>query len=442
MLRRQFALCSSSTSLIQTKITGSSFIKSTVALRLNSTSFGREQISPEEAARLEKLARARLAEADTKSPLPRSREIGAPPAEGVSVGAADSSSSSSSTKPSNSNQQNQSKSRYDVSGSTTMKSGQATTSTPSSSSAAPFVGSRRGASADLPDVAEKHFKVERQRDSAGVQSTPYVKPPDAESKSDLKRQQQQPSAQPIQPPSFSSKPQPNRSTGNEGDEKNSNSLQQQKKQPVDGSPLSTVGGTKIVFDVPEGELPQQASYDPWSILGLKPGASGHDLRVRYHELLEQFHPDYVKDGGSGDVQKWAEVDRAYQLVTKAPSHDKRFRNLISDSQLFYYKYLPLWMSRNIDEMPRWWSWARWKLPTFWFVLASLGIIYMIGKIYAYYPRMGIAAMTSFMCDILFHTGSFPLMCGVMMTTLLFSGGNPDMAWLTSPKGFLRRPLQY
>lgn len=206
--------------------------------------------------------------------------------------------------------------------------------------------------------------------------------------------------------------------------------------------MSAQGGTKIVFDVPEGELPQQASYDPWAILGLKPGASNHDLRVRYHELLERYHPEYVRDGSGGNVQQWAEVDRAYQLVTRAPSHDKRYRNLITDSQNFYYQFLPMWMSRNIDEMPRWWSWMKWKLPTFWFVAAALGSLYVVGKVYAYYPKMGLSAMIAFIADVLFHTTAFPVAIGVMFVTLLFSGGEGDMAWLTSPKAFLRRSLTY
>lgn len=217
---------------------------------------------------------------------------------------------------------------------------------------------------------------------------------------------------------------------------------QSPQEPVPGSPMSVQGGSTIVFDVPEGELPQQATYDPWAILGLKPGASNHDLRVRYHELLEQYHPEYVKDGGGGDVQKWAEVDRAYQLVTKAPAHDKRYRNLMTDAQHFYYRYLPMWMARNIDEMPRWWSWMRWKLPTFWFVASCFGVMYIMGKVYAYYPNVGVAGTVCFITDILFHTSTFPVMVAVMFVMLLFSSGNVDMAWLTSPKGFLRRPLQY
>jgi hypothetical protein len=218
--------------------------------------------------------------------------------------------------------------------------------------------------------------------------------------------------------------------------------QQQQQNPVAGSPMSAQGGTTIVFDVPEGDLPQQATYDPWAILGLKPGASNHDLRVRYHELLERYHPEYVRDGSGGDVQKWAEVDRAYQLVTKAPSHDKRYRNLLTNSQHFYYRFLPMWMARNIDEMPRWWSWMRFKLPSFWFFTACLGAIYVVGKVYAYHPGLGTASMLCFVMDVLIHTTAFPVSIGIILATLLFSGGNKDLAWITSPKGLLRRFLTY
>jgi hypothetical protein len=85
---------------------------------------------------------------------------------------------------------------------------------------------------------------------------------------------------------------------------------------------------------------------------------------------------------------------------------------------------------------------RWKLPTFWFVASALGVTYILGKVYAYYPNMGVAGMVCFIFDIIFHTSAFPVMVMVMFIMLLFSGGNVDMAWLTSPKGFLRRPLQY
>ena len=85
---------------------------------------------------------------------------------------------------------------------------------------------------------------------------------------------------------------------------------------------------------------------------------------------------------------------------------------------------------------------RWKLPTFWFVASGFGVMYIMGKVYAYYPNMGVAGTVCFFMDILFHTSTFPVMIGVMFVMLLFSSGNVYMAWLTSPKGFLRRPLQY
>ena len=194
--------------------------------------------------------------------------------------------------------------------------------------------------------------------------------------------------------------------------------------------------------MPEGEQPQQA-YDPWAVLGLKPGASPHDLRVRYHELLELYHPDYVKAGAEPDVQKWADVDRAYQLTTKAPTLDRRYRNLISDTQAVYYRFLPEWMAKNLDEMPRWWSWIRWRVPKATFVMLVLFALYFTGRIWANHPRMGKLLLMALVSDVLFHTSIFPIMFTVLCATLLFAGNDTmDMAWLTSPKEFLRRPLQY
>lgn len=198
-----------------------------------------------------------------------------------------------------------------------------------------------------------------------------------------------------------------------------------------------------MFNVPEGELPKQhGEYDPWKILGLKAGASAHDLRVRYHELLEQFHPDYVKDGEEGDVQKWADIDRAYQLVTKAPTLDRKYRRLVTDAEQWYYAYFPEWLSRNIDEMPRWWTWVRWRFgrPGFW--IFALSAAFIIGKLHARRPKLASLCFVAVILDIMFHTAIFPVMFGVVCVGTFFTGSEYNLAWLTSPRQFLRRPLQY
>ena len=88
-------------------------------------------------------------------------------------------------------------------------------------------------------------------------------------------------------------------------------------------------------------------YDPWGVLGLKPGASPNDIRLRYHDLLREVHPDYVKEG-NGDINRLNDVNKAYEIITKSPSIDKRYRHMVSDTQHLYYKFLPEWMARNID----------------------------------------------------------------------------------------------
>eukprot|EP00331_Platyophrya_macrostoma_P017705 CAMPEP_0176467046 /NCGR_PEP_ID=MMETSP0127-20121128/38241_1 /TAXON_ID=938130 /ORGANISM="Platyophrya macrostoma, Strain WH" /LENGTH=180 /DNA_ID=CAMNT_0017860303 /DNA_START=16 /DNA_END=555 /DNA_ORIENTATION=+ len=97
-----------------------------------------------------------------------------------------------------------------------------------------------------------------------------------------------------------------------------------------------------------------AGYNPWEVLGLKPGATAHDIRLRYHELLKTCHPDIDPKGGNIGVLN--QINKAYELISQSPTLDKRYRGLVTDTQYFYYKFLPEWMAKNVDEMPRYWSW--------------------------------------------------------------------------------------
>jgi hypothetical protein len=213
---------------------------------------------------------------------------------------------------------------------------------------------------------------------------------------------------------------------------------------VTPGPMNARSGTSIVFEhegIQDGEG-APGVYDPWVVLGLKPGATPHDLRVRYHELMEQYHPDYVKDGGKGDIQKFAEVDRAYQLIIKSPTLDKRYKNLVSDTQYFYYRFLPQWMAKNVDEAPRWWSWLRWRVPSVYVVFMCVVGAYAIARVSAKYPMIGMVMGVSLVMDWLLHTMMAPIAFMCLLLKAFVSGQTYNLSWFHSPKGFLRRWLDY
>lgn len=67
------------------------------------------------------------------------------------------------------------------------------------------------------------------------------------------------------------------------------------------------GGAQILERAFEGfaALPAPGSFDPWAVLGLKPGAQGADIERKYRELARGAHPD---TGGSHD--KFTTLQRA------------------------------------------------------------------------------------------------------------------------------------
>jgi hypothetical protein len=223
------------------------------------------------------------------------------------------------------------------------------------------------------------------------------------------------------------------------------------KAPVN-SPLASVSGESLPssaaslgvsgLNISTGShVGADGKYDPWAILGLKPGCSAHDVRLRYHELLKQYHPDHV-ESGNGDVLKVNEIDRAFQLITKAPNVDKRYRNLVSDTQHFYYNFLPEWMSKNVDEMPRWWTWLRWKLPAWYFVFSAGLLMFCIGRVAPTYPFFTLIVFICFGTDILLHTMMTPPALLLLLMKTALNQGSYDLAWFHSPKQFLRRELSY
>ncbi|KEG08343.1 putative chaperone protein DNAj [Trypanosoma grayi] len=191
----------------------------------------------------------------------------------------------------------------------------------------------------------------------------------------------------------------------------------------------------------DGAATEAIGYNPWEVLGVKPGASNQTVRLRYHELMRQVHPD-LEPNGVGDIPRLNQINKAYEIITKSPTLDRRYRNLVSDTQYFYYKVLPEWMARNVDEMPRYWSWVKWRTPGAFQVFLWCCGFYMVGRFYAAFPLLTTVFVVSVLFDILFHTMTAPATCSMLFLYSIMSSQSYDMAWLTSPKSFLRRELGY
>ena len=194
---------------------------------------------------------------------------------------------------------------------------------------------------------------------------------------------------------------------------------------------------------------QQASetdsqhYDPWAVLGLKPGASTNDIRLRYHELMREFHPSLAKTANGGDPIRLAQINKAYDLITKSPTLDRRFRNLVSESQYHYYKVLPDWMARNVDEMPRYWSWFKWRLKGSAQTAMILGTLcFFIGTCFKNWPVLTTVLFVSFGLDILLHTTAAPGVLGMLFIKMCATTRAHDLSWVMSMKATLQRDLTY
>ena len=62
--------------------------------------------------------------------------------------------------------------------------------------------------------------------------------------------------------------------------------------------------------------------DPYSVLGLSPGASEEDVKKAYRELARKYHPDNYHENPLSDLasEKMKEINEAYDAIIKgAPS---------------------------------------------------------------------------------------------------------------------------
>ena len=190
---------------------------------------------------------------------------------------------------------------------------------------------------------------------------------------------------------------------------------------------------------------EQPSYDPWGVMGLKEGASHHDVRMRYNELIKEYHPDYVPKGKLGDVEKLREVEQAYTYIIASPSIDKRYRNLVSGGQRKYYSFLPGWMARNVDEMPRYYSWVKHKVAQsshlIFFVVLAAGVTIKLCRLN---PEFFFIIAVAFIVDTLFHTMLVLWTLFLLFNKSVFTNNSIEhynTAWLQSPKKMLGRGLQ-
>ena len=58
------------------------------------------------------------------------------------------------------------------------------------------------------------------------------------------------------------------------------------------------------------QLPSITNYDPYQLLGISRNATAEQIRKRYHQLSQIFHPD--KQGGSNEAMK--RLNEAYGSI--------------------------------------------------------------------------------------------------------------------------------
>ena len=69
--------------------------------------------------------------------------------------------------------------------------------------------------------------------------------------------------------------------------------------------------------------PERIYYmkDPYSVLGLSPGASEEDVKKAYRDLARKYHPDNYHENPLSDLasEKMKEINEAYDAIMKGPS---------------------------------------------------------------------------------------------------------------------------
>ena len=65
--------------------------------------------------------------------------------------------------------------------------------------------------------------------------------------------------------------------------------------------------------------------DPYSVLGLSPGASDDEVKKAYRELARKYHPDNYADNPLADLaqEKMKEINEAYDTITRGGAQQSR-----------------------------------------------------------------------------------------------------------------------
>jgi len=71
-------------------------------------------------------------------------------------------------------------------------------------------------------------------------------------------------------------------------------------------------------DRPLSAARHNGAVDPFSVLGVSPAASEHELAAAYRELAKQWHPD--RRGADG-LARMAEINVAYELLRAGAQHE-------------------------------------------------------------------------------------------------------------------------
>lgn len=83
---------------------------------------------------------------------------------------------------------------------------------------------------------------------------------------------------------------------------------------IDGKSIAAAADfVRLILEASKGNQSQQPSaveYDPYQVLGLPRSATADQVRRRYHQLSQVFHPD--KQGGN--MEAMVRLNEAYNSI--------------------------------------------------------------------------------------------------------------------------------
>jgi molecular chaperone DnaJ len=98
--------------------------------------------------------------------------------------------------------------------------------------------------------------------------------------------------------------------------------------------------------------------DPYSVLGVKQGASKEDIKAAYREMAKKYHPDKYKDNPLSSLaeEKMREINEAYDVIMKSSEasggvHYESSNSSYSSNNI-YQRIRQMINSGNINEAER------------------------------------------------------------------------------------------